>query len=193
MHHPKDELRTAGKRVLVAGLGNYSMRGTRHSVGMAVLNHLANKFNVGNQWETDRQCHADIAIARLGDVELVLMKPRRFMNVNGLSIAGAMETYKLGVENIYLVHDDLDKPLGKSMVRLRVGIGRPVGEISVDHYVLSRFTISEQKILPHVFEKATEMLLRHIQQNYSNQKDPATSEKKEAAKAPLKTETHNHH
>ncbi|XP_060613193.2 peptidyl-tRNA hydrolase [Anolis sagrei] len=199
------------KRVLVAGLGNYSLRGTRHSVGMAVLGHLAHRLGVANQWETNPQCHADLAFARLGDVELVLMRPRRFMNVNGLSVIAAVELYNLGVENVYLVHDDLDKPLGKvalklggsarghngvrscisslhsdRMVRLRVGIGRPAGEISVDHYVLSQFSITEQSLLPLVYEKAVDTLLGHIRRTHQSQAD-STSAKK-AAKAPLKTE-----
>ncbi|KFP82676.1 putative peptidyl-tRNA hydrolase, partial [Apaloderma vittatum] len=82
--------------------------------------------------------------------ELVLVKPRRLMNLNGLSIASAAEIYNFRPEDIYLVHDDLDKALGKvaiklggsarghngvqscigalhsnEMTRLRVGIGRP--------------------------------------------------------------------
>ncbi|XP_048368120.1 probable peptidyl-tRNA hydrolase [Sphaerodactylus townsendi] len=87
----KDEAKAAGKRVLVAGLGNYGLRGTRHSVGMAMLNHLANKLSVADQWKMDRRCCGDVAIAKLDNMELVLMKPRRLMNVNGLCVAGAGE------------------------------------------------------------------------------------------------------
>uniref|UniRef100_A0A8D2Q8N5 Peptidyl-tRNA hydrolase 1 homolog n=1 Tax=Varanus komodoensis TaxID=61221 RepID=A0A8D2Q8N5_VARKO len=107
-----------GRGFLVAGLGNYGLRGTRHSVGMAILNHLASKLSVADQWRKDRRCCADVALATLGETELVLMKPRRLMNINGLSVLGAVEAYGLDIENIYLVHDDLDKPLGKVALKL---------------------------------------------------------------------------
>ncbi|XP_067398211.1 peptidyl-tRNA hydrolase isoform X2 [Emydura macquarii macquarii] len=174
---------------VVAGLGNYGLRGTRHNVGMAVLNQLAQKLNVADQWKADRRCCADVTITNVEETELVLMKPRRLMNINGLSVASAAETYNLGVEDIYLVHDDLDKPLGKMaiklggsarghngvrscisslhsdcMVRLRVGIGRPVGEAMVDRYVLGRFNSAEHEVLPRVLEQAAELLLEHILQ-----------------------------
>nr|XP_056716149.1 probable peptidyl-tRNA hydrolase [Euleptes europaea] len=209
--HRKEEARVAGKRVLVAGLGNYGLRGTRHSVGMAMLNHLAHKLSVADQWKTDRRCCGDVTITKLDNVELVLMKPRRLMNVNGLCIAGAVNTYNLSAEDVYLVHDDLDKPLGKvalklggsarghngvrscinslssdSMVRLRIGIGRPVGEATVDRYVLGRFTSAEQEILPQVFEQAVEMLLEHIRQRDNTKGSLAACG--ERIRAPLGTE-----
>ncbi|NXN49243.1 PTH hydrolase, partial [Rynchops niger] len=134
----------------VAGLGNYGLQGTRHSVGMAVLDRVAWQLAVAEGWRADRQCCADVAMATAHGLELVLLKPRRLMNLNGLSIASAAEIYSLRPEDIYLVHDDLDKALGKvaiklggsarghngvqscisalhsnEMTRLRVGIGRP--------------------------------------------------------------------
>ncbi|NWT12817.1 PTH hydrolase, partial [Vireo altiloquus] len=134
----------------VAGLGNYGLWGTRHSVGMEVLDRLALELEVAKGWRMDKRCCADVALAIADGLQLVLLKPRRFMNLNGLSIASAAEIYKLGPEDIYLVHDDLDKALGKmaiklggsarghkgvqscisalhsnEMTRLRIGIGRP--------------------------------------------------------------------
>ncbi|NXX33792.1 PTH hydrolase, partial [Nicator chloris] len=134
----------------VAGLGNYGLWGTRHSVGMEVLDQLARQLAVAESWRVDKRCCADVALATAHGLELVLLKPRRFMNLNGLSVASAAEIYSLGPEDIYLVHDDLDKALGKvaiklggsarghngvqscisalhssEMTRLRIGIGRP--------------------------------------------------------------------
>ncbi|XP_074871274.1 peptidyl-tRNA hydrolase [Carettochelys insculpta] len=192
MRHREATLCTAGKRVLVVGLGNYGLRGTRHNVGMAVLDELAQKLNVGSQWGADRHCRADVTVANVKEAELVLMKPRRLMNVNGLSVASAAQTYNLGVDNIYLVHDDLEKPLGKMaiklggsarghngvrscisslhsdrMVRLRVGIGRPAGEATVEGYVLGRFSSAEREVLQHILEQAADLLLQHILQRSS--------------------------
>ncbi|XP_038012262.1 probable peptidyl-tRNA hydrolase isoform X6 [Motacilla alba alba] len=102
----------------VAGLGNYGLRGTRHSVGMEVLDQLARQLAVAEGWRVDKRCCADVALATAHGLELVLLKPRRFMNLNGLSVASAAELYSLGPGDIYLVHDDLDKALGKVAIKL---------------------------------------------------------------------------
>ncbi|XP_009475324.1 PREDICTED: probable peptidyl-tRNA hydrolase [Nipponia nippon] len=120
---------------------------------------------------------------------LLLLKPRRLMNVNGLSVASAAEIYSLRPEDIYLVHDDLDKALGKvaiklggsarghngvrscisalqsnEMTRVRVGIGRPEGEMTVSSYVLAPFSAGEQERLEQVLAQAATCLLEHILQ-----------------------------
>lgn len=75
----------------VAGLGNYGLRGTRHSVGMEVLDRLARQLEVADRWRVDKRCCADVTLAAAHGLELVLLKPRRFMNINGLSVASAGE------------------------------------------------------------------------------------------------------
>lgn len=67
------------------------MPGTRHSVGMAVLGQLAQRLGVAGSWARDQRCAADLALAALGDAQLVLLRPRRLMNVNGRSVARAGE------------------------------------------------------------------------------------------------------
>ncbi|DAA24224.1 peptidyl-tRNA hydrolase isoform X1 [Bos indicus] len=194
------EPRPAGKRWLVAGLGNPGLPGTRHSVGMAVLGQLARRLGVAESWERDRRCAADLAQASLGDAQLVLLRPRRLMNLNGHSVAqavvtgatvslGQVELFGLTAEEVYLVHDELDKPLGKvalklggsarghngvrscmsclnsnAMPRLQVGIGRPTHRDAVQAYVLGRFSPAEQELLPPVLERAVDLLLGHIHQ-----------------------------
>ncbi|KAM6243977.1 peptidyl-tRNA hydrolase isoform 2-T2 [Porphyrio hochstetteri] len=173
----------------VAGLGNYGLRGTRHSVGMAVLDQLARQLAVSGGWRADRQCCADVVLAVTHGLDLVLLKPRRLMNLNGLSVASAAEIYNLRPEDIYLVHDDLDKALGQvaiklggsarghngvrscisalhsnEMTRLRVGIGRPEGEVSVSSYVLASFSTGEQETVERVLSQAVTCLLEHILQ-----------------------------
>ncbi|XP_036041167.1 probable peptidyl-tRNA hydrolase isoform X2 [Onychomys torridus] len=112
------EARFPGRRWLVAGLGNHGMPGTRHSVGMAVLGQIARRLGVAESWARDARCAADLALAPLGDAQLVLLRPRRLMNVNGRSVAQAAELFGLAAEEIYLVHDELDKPLGKLALKL---------------------------------------------------------------------------
>nr|XP_030142410.3 probable peptidyl-tRNA hydrolase isoform X3 [Taeniopygia guttata] len=178
----------------VAGLGNYGLRGTRHSVGMEVLDQLARQLAVAEGWRVDRRCCADVALATAHGLELVLLKPRRFMNLNGLSVASAAEIYSLGPKDIYLVHDDLDKALGKvaiklggsarghngvqscisalhsnEMTRLRIGIGRPEGDVTVPSYVLSPFTAGEREKLEQILAQAVTCLLELIQSRASTE------------------------
>ncbi|XP_060245942.1 peptidyl-tRNA hydrolase isoform X3 [Meriones unguiculatus] len=94
------------------------MPGTRHSVGMAVVGQIARRLGVAESWARDSRCAADLALAPLGDAQLVLLRPRRLMNVNGRSVAQAAELFGLAAEEIYLVHDELDKPLGKLALKL---------------------------------------------------------------------------
>ncbi|XP_032113219.1 probable peptidyl-tRNA hydrolase isoform X6 [Sapajus apella] len=90
------EPRPPGKRWMVAGLGNPGLPGTRHSVGMAVLGQLARRLGVAESWTRDRHCVADLALALLGDAQLVLLRPRRLMNANGRSVARAGATMECG-------------------------------------------------------------------------------------------------
>ncbi|XP_075628290.1 peptidyl-tRNA hydrolase isoform X2 [Balearica regulorum gibbericeps] len=187
----------AGPCVMVAGLGNYGLQGTRHSVGMAVLDRLARQLAVAEGWRADRQCCADVALATARGLDLVLLKPRRLMNINGLSVASAAEIYNLHPEDIYLVHDDLDKALGKvaiklggsarghngvrscisalrsnEMTRLRIGIGRPEGEVTVSSYVLAPFSAGERERLEQVLAQAATCLLEHILQRRAPAGEP---------------------
>lgn len=109
------------------------------------------------------------------------------MNVNGTSVANAARKFHLTPENIYLLHDELDKPLGKvslklggsarghkgvrscidylnsdTMTRLLIGIGRPDCKSSVTAHVLGRFTKPEQETLPQALEHGIDLLLSHI-------------------------------
>lgn len=56
---------------------------------MAVLGHLARRLGVAESWARYRRCAADLALASLGDAQLVLLQPRRLMNLNGHSVARA--------------------------------------------------------------------------------------------------------
>ncbi|XP_028917958.1 probable peptidyl-tRNA hydrolase isoform X1 [Ornithorhynchus anatinus] len=203
------ELPPPARRWLVAGLGNYGMQGTRHNVGMAVLNQLARRLDVADQWKKERRCCADLAVARVGETELLLLNPRRLMNVNGHSVAQAAKMYTLQAEDVYLVHDELDKPLGKlamklggsarghngvrscincfssdAMPRLRVGIGRPTHPEAVERYVLGRFTEAERERLPRLLDEAAELLLSHILQRSPERTDGTKGPRPSAPRAP---------
>ncbi|XP_054993631.1 probable peptidyl-tRNA hydrolase [Sorex araneus] len=181
--------RTSGKRWLVVGLGNPGVPDTRRSVGLALLERLAQRLGVAESWARDARCAADLARAALADAEVVLLRPRRRVNANGRCAARAAEMLGLAPDEVYLLHDELDKPLGKLalklagspkghegvrscisclnsslMPRLRVGIGSAQPPEDVQTYLMSPFSPAEQEQLSQVLDRAADLLLDHLQE-----------------------------
>lgn len=75
----------------VVGLGNPGMNGTRHSVGMAVVAALAETLQVSDQWKPDRHVSGEVIVTAFQDTQIVLLRPKLLMNVNGVSVAKAGE------------------------------------------------------------------------------------------------------
>ncbi|XP_004555783.1 peptidyl-tRNA hydrolase isoform X1 [Maylandia zebra] len=194
------EIHNQGRRKMVVGLGNPGMEGTRHSVGMTVLGALAARLGVADRWRGDKYVSGEVILSEIQQTNVVLLRPRLLMNVNGVSVAKAAAKYGVKAEDILLVHDELDKPLGKIaikhggsarghngvrscvdclqtdvMPRLRIGIGRPTGKTSVDRHVLGRFTTEEQKLLDSVLVQSVDLLLSQLSQQDSQQDSPLPS------------------
>ncbi|XP_071377008.1 peptidyl-tRNA hydrolase isoform X1 [Centroberyx affinis] len=183
------EIHTQGRRRLVVGLGNPGMEGTRHSVGMAVLGALAARLGAADRWRGDKHVSGEVIVSETQHTQVVLLRPKLLMNINGVSVAKAASKYSIKPEDILLIHDDLDKPLGKIVIkhggsarghngvrscvdclqtdvmpRLRVGIGRPAGGASVERHVLGRFSQEERGVLGPVLERSVDLLLSQLSQ-----------------------------
>ncbi|XP_074526738.1 peptidyl-tRNA hydrolase [Halichoeres trimaculatus] len=194
------EIHTQGRRRMVVGLGNPGMEGTRHSVGMAVLGALAARLGVADRWRGDKHVSGEVIVREVEQTHVVLLRPRLLMNINGVSVAKAAGKYGIRPEDILLVHDDLDKPLGKIaikhggsarghngvrscveclqtdvMPRLRVGIGRPTEKRSVERHVLGRFSSEEKKVLDSVLVQSVDLLLSQLSQQDSQQDSQSPS------------------
>jgi PTH1 family peptidyl-tRNA hydrolase len=144
---------------LVVGLGNPGPEyaHTRHNAGFMVVDLLATTLGA-SYWKDE--AGAKTARVRFGDGELVLAKPQAFMNVSGKAVKRLVETHGVPVEEVVVVHDDLDLPegdvrakaagghgghnglrslhdaIGDGYLRVRVGIGRPPGRMDPADYVL---------------------------------------------------------
>ena len=94
---------------LVVGLGNPGPRyaGNRHNVGFLVLDELARR--AGGSFKAHRG-RADVIEGRLGDVRVVLAKPKSYMNLSGGPVASLRDFFKVPAESILVVHDELDIP-----------------------------------------------------------------------------------
>ena len=169
---------------LVAGLGNPGKEyaGNRHNVGFLVADLLAAR--IGTKFGRHKRAQAEVAEGRLGfgGPRVVLVKPLTFMNLSGGPVASLAQFYKVPVENVVAVHDELDLPYGqirakrgggegghnglrsmskslgsKEYARVRFGIGRPPGRQDPADYVLSDFSAAERKELEFLVDRAADV------------------------------------
>jgi len=168
---------------LVVGLGNPgpAYRGNRHNVGFMVLGVLAER--VGGRF-SKHKARADVVEGRLGPPpapRVVLAEPRSYMNESGGPVAGLCGFYKIPVERLVVVHDELDLPYGslrlkrgggdnghnglrsitrslgsREYLRVRFGIGRPPGRMDPADYVLRDFSAAERKDLDFHVDRAAD-------------------------------------
>ena len=164
---------------LVVGLGNPgpSYAGNRHNAGFLVLDELAAR--VGGKFKAHKG-RADVIEGRVSGVRTILAKPKSYMNESGGPVASLRDFYKIPVERIIVVHDELDIPFGRvrlkrggteshngprsvskalgsrDYLRVRVGISRPPGRQDAADYVLKDFSATERKELPFVVDRAAD-------------------------------------
>lgn len=102
---------------LIVGLGNPGEKyeSTRHNIGRMVVDRIARERNVS--WKEESKHHASIAKS----LEVCLVKPTTFMNACGVAVASVAAYYRILVQDIWVIHDDLDLPIGK--IRIRTGGG----------------------------------------------------------------------
>lgn len=168
---------------LVAGLGNPG-RGyerTRHNVGFLVADELARRFGV-SAWKTEFKSYK--AEAYFNNEKIVLLKPLTYMNLSGEALREVVKYYKINIENVIVVHDELDLRFGRVKVksgggsagnkgvqsiihllgngdfqRIRVGIGKPQGGKEVVSHVLSKFAPDEKEELEEIIIKAADAVI----------------------------------
>ena len=166
--------------VMIVGLGNPgpAYRHTRHNFGFLAIDELADALNL----QVKRlKFRAMIGEGRFGENKVVLIKPMTFMNESGRAVAPLLRFFKLPLSNLLIIHDDLDLPLGtlrlrptggtsgqrgmasiitqlgtQDFPRMRLGIGRPPGQMDPVDYVLKDFLPSENELLKIVLKTAVE-------------------------------------
>ncbi len=108
------------KQLLIVGLGNpgaeYS--GTRHNIGFEAIDAFA-KANDFGPWINKKDLQCEMAIARLGDTQVIAIKPTTFMNLSGEAVQAVAHFYKIPTDRIVAVYDEIDIEFGQ--IRLRMG------------------------------------------------------------------------
>lgn len=166
--------------ILIAGLGNPGRKyaKTRHNVGFDVVDLLAERWGADIH---DARFDGEVAKAKPYGKPILLLKPGTFMNLSGASVAAAARYHKIPHANVWVVHDDLDLPLGRLRVReggssgghngvqsvidrlgdqkflrFRVGIGRPASPVPVEDYVLQAFDAGERQAADAMIAKTAD-------------------------------------
>jgi PTH1 family peptidyl-tRNA hydrolase len=103
---------------LIVGLGNPGEKyaKTRHNLGFEVVDNLAKKLNAEN-FNLEKKFHAEISKVTIDGEVVTLMKPQTFMNLSGKSVQLFAQYFKVKVDEILIIHDELDLLLGKMKVR----------------------------------------------------------------------------
>eukprot|EP00111_Clytia_hemisphaerica_P018356 TCONS_00054281-protein len=166
---------------IIAGLGNHFAKHSRHSVGMRICDSLAKKHNLS--WSYERKYKAFTTALSVQDHQFILFKSKWPMNLNGRSLEKIVSDLSVDINKVTVLHDELDRNLGKcrwklegsanghngvkSVIqslktdkfrRLRIGIGRPINKSDVVDYVLSDFTAAEEQEFFEVATRCIEML-----------------------------------
>lgn len=173
---------------LIVGLGNigdkYQL--TRHNIGFMVIDEITKNLSTSNINNPNFQS------TLLKSGYNLFAKPTTYMNNSGVAVHAIKEYYKIDLENIIVIHDDLDLPFGtvkfkiggghgghnglrsldahitKEYIRVRVGIGKPLDKGDVANYVLSNFSKEEmnklQDIMPHIIEAIEALKSEEIDQ-----------------------------
>lgn len=165
---------------LIVGLGNPGKQyeNTRHNIGFIVIDRLSQKLNISL---TKKKFKGLYGKGNINGQEIILLKPMTYMNLSGEAVKPFMEYFRIANENLLVIYDELDLPVGKIRLRykgsagghngiksiinhlgseqfnrIRIGIDRPQSGYPITDYVLGTFTKEEKEIIDKMVEKTVE-------------------------------------
>ncbi len=167
---------------IMVGLGNpgREYRGNRHNVGFMTIDRLSEAFaiKIGKV-----QAKSLVGSGQWEGRKIILVKPQTYMNLSGDAVGSLLRYYKVPLAQLMVAHDDLDLPVGvirlrpgggsagqkgvastinkvgtQNFPRLRIGIGRPPGQMAAADYVLQNFSKADQEIIDPTIVRAVEAI-----------------------------------
>lgn len=177
---------------LIVGLGNPGKKydETRHNIGFRVIDELSKSFNIPLNQEKFKGI---FGFDTINGEKIFLLKPLTYMNLSGESVRALMDFYKIDIEDVVVVYDDLDLPPGKirlrqkgghgghngiksllahlgteNFKRIRVGVGRPEAGVAVANYVLSMFRPDERQEMEEAVSQASKACESWLSKDFLN-------------------------
>ncbi len=179
--------------ILIVGLGNpgKEYENTRHNAGFLALDSLAEALQ--EKWGVDKPAKSEVIETRYFDKKLILAKPQTFMNLSGQSVASLMSKFKVEINEVWIVSDEVVLPVGtirvrkdgsagghnglksiieslgsESFVRFRIGVGPQPENIPLENFVLQKFSKTELKHLDQAILKTRELVLKAVAEGVSD-------------------------
>lgn len=177
---------------IIAGLGNPGNRydNTRHNVGFEAVDLLAHKYSISINRLKFKALSGE---GTIGGKRVMLVKPQTFMNLSGEALREIMEWYKLPIDRLLVIYDDIDLDMGKIRVRgkgssgthngmksiiyqlqndgfprVRIGIGKPPVGWDLADFVLSKFGPESRKIMNESIDKACGAVATFLSQDLNS-------------------------
>jgi PTH1 family peptidyl-tRNA hydrolase len=189
---------------LIVGLGNpgANYEGNRHNIGFMAVDRMASDYHFPN-W--NKKFQGQLCEGAIDGKKVLLLKPLTYMNLSGEAVGKTARFYKIPVEKIIVLHDELDLPLGKlrvkrsggngghnglksidahmgkDYVRVRLGIAHPGDREQVTNHVLSDFSKAEQQTVDEQLMEVSRhigLLLQGDEAGFMNKIALATQEEK---------------
>ena len=175
---------------IIVGLGNPGQEygATRHNVGFMTVDKLAEKWSI----TTWRERYNGLVAEYRGEETVLLVKPQTYMNLSGRAIVPLVNFYKVQLNEITVIYDDLDLPAGRLRLRLkggsgghrgiesmlyelgnddfnrvRIGIGRPPQGWETANYVLGRFNGEEAPVISEAIDQAVSAVECILQEGFT--------------------------
>ena len=189
---------------IFVGLGNPTPEyaATKHNVGFMLADLIKDELSADNWHE---KFNALVAEAFFNGEKILIVKPQTFMNLSGEAIAPIVNFYKIDVQNLVVAHDDMDLPLGtirlrpkgsggghhgiesiiqhigtQNFPRIRIGVGRPPQNWTVNHHVLSPFTQDDAKIISETLKNLVPATLCIFKEGINNAMNKFNPKRKKA-------------
>ena len=174
---------------LVVGLGNpgREYKKTRHNIGFNLLDSIAKKNNYS--FKKDKKFNCEIGETSINGEKVIIIKPLSFMNLSGTVVNKVRSFYDIDIDDILVIHDDLDMDFGKIRIvydsssgghngiknindclgsqkytRLKIGISNNK-EMDTKDYVLGKFSKDNIKSLEHIYDKLDNIIYDFVRMN----------------------------
>ncbi len=181
---------------IIIGLGNPGEKydGTRHNVGFETLDYLLKKYESlkDSNWEENKKTKSQIKKIKVKKIDTLLAKPQTYMNNSGMAVGLLISYFKVKPEDIIIIHDELDLPLGKIQIRfgggtaghnglesiieslgtdkflrIRMGVGKPM-RVDGKRFDVKSSRSVEDYVIQHFLDNEhheVRTMIKHVQKN----------------------------
>ncbi|HGA3442667.1 TPA: aminoacyl-tRNA hydrolase [Streptococcus agalactiae] len=175
---------------MIVGLGNPGSKynDTKHNIGFMAIDRIVKNLDVN--FTEDKNFKAEIGSDFINGEKIYFIKPTTFMNNSGIAVKALLTYYNISIKDMIIIYDDLDMEVGKirfrqkgsagghngikSIIahlgtqefdRIKVGIGRPNGRMTVINHVLGKFDKNDEIMISNTLDKVDNAVKYYLQMN----------------------------